>query len=57
MREPAFAPLRQDPRFQKLVEEDVEERQEHIAAERRELERVRTEELVPRRDEVERSCN
>ena len=35
VREPAFAPLRHDPRFQKLVEEDVEERQEHIAAERR----------------------
>jgi TolB-like protein/Tfp pilus assembly protein PilF len=57
VREPAFAPLRQDPRFQKLVEEDVEERQEHIAAERRELERMRAEELVPRRDEVERSGN
>ena len=57
VREPAFAPLRQDPRFQKLVEEDVEEGQEHIAAERRELERMRAEELVPRRDEIERSGN
>ena len=57
VREPAFVPLRQDPRFQKLVEEDVEQGQEHIAAERRELERMRAEELVPRRDEIERSGN
>jgi hypothetical protein len=35
----------------------VEQGQEHIAAERRELERMRAEELVPRRDEVERSAN
>jgi hypothetical protein len=39
------------------VEEDVEQGQEHIAAERRELERMRAEELVPRRDEIERSGN
>jgi hypothetical protein len=57
LREPAFAPLRQDPRFQKLVKEDLEEGQEHIAAERCELERMRADELVPRRDQVERSGN
>jgi hypothetical protein len=50
VREPAFESLRQDPRFQKLVEGEVKGIQEHIAVERRELERMRAEDLVPRRD-------
>jgi TolB-like protein/Tfp pilus assembly protein PilF len=43
--EPAYATLRQDPRFQELVRKV----REHVAAERRELDRMRAEGLVPDR--------
>ena len=43
--EPAFVTLRQDPRFQELVRKA----REHVAAERRELDRMRAEGLVPDR--------
>ena len=43
--EPAIAAMRQDPRFQELVRKA----QEHVAAERRELDRMRAEGLVPDR--------
>ena len=43
--EPAIAVMRQDPRFQELVRKA----QQHVAAERRELDRMRAEGLVPDR--------
>jgi TolB-like protein/Tfp pilus assembly protein PilF len=43
--EPAYATLRQDPRFQELVRKV----REHIGAERRELDRMRREGIVPDR--------
>ena len=43
--EPAIAAMRKDPRFQELVRKA----QEHVAAERRELDRMRAEGLVPDR--------
>ena len=41
--EPAFVPLRQDPRFQELVRKA----REHVAAEQPDLDRMRAEGLVP----------
>jgi hypothetical protein len=43
--EPAIAAMREDPRFQELVRKT----REHVAAERRELDRMRAEGLVPNR--------
>jgi len=43
--EPSYATLRQDPRFQELISNA----QQHIAGERRELDRMRAEGLVPDR--------
>ena len=43
--EPAIATMREDPRFQELVRKA----QQHLAAERRELDRMRAEGLVPDR--------
>ena len=45
--DPAIAAMRQDPRFQELLRKA----QEHLAAERRELDRMRAEGLVPDRSE------
>ena len=43
--EPAIAAMREDPRFQELLRKA----QEHLAGERRELDRMRAEGLVPDR--------
>jgi Tfp pilus assembly protein PilF len=44
--EPSYATLRQDPRFKKIVSAG----QQHLAAERRELDRMRAEGLLPDRN-------
>ena len=44
--EPSYATLRQDPGFKKIVSAA----QQHLAAERRELDRMRAEGLVPERN-------
>jgi hypothetical protein len=48
--EPAIAAMRKDPRFQELLRQA----REHVAAERRELNRMRREGLVPERGGGER---
>jgi hypothetical protein len=51
--EPGFAALRRDPRFQDLARKA----QEHSVAERREVDRLRREGLVPERGGGERPAD